>query len=373
MREESKNKAVLIGFCGIIATVMALTLLLPKRDFSQLEKRYLQSAPPLTGKTLLSGEFTDDAEKYMADHIVGRDVLVGLNAYWELLTSRQAAGDIYAGKDGYLFEKPIDPSRLDQARKNVGAIENFARKIGREVDFALVPSAGFFNPEKLPDLHVAYKDDQIVGELTDELDEGVRSVDVCRTYGEQEGLLFYKTDHHWTSLGAYEAARTYVNGKGRTMPEKNAFQITTVEDFYGTSYSRSALWLKKPDVLELWDSGMDLDVYIGDSDTPHKGPFFMNRLEETDKYTVFLDGNHPVVRIKNHSVPDGGELLLIRDSFGNSMAPFLAAAYSEVYCIDLRYYKGNASDLVREEDFDDILVCYTLGNFAGDQNVVWLR
>ena len=95
----------------------------------------------------------------------------------------------------------------------------------------------------------------------------------------------------------------------------------------------------------------------------------MENLQKLDKYTVFLGGNHPLVRIENPNRT--GKLLVIRDSFSNCLGGFLAESFGEVTMVDLRYYKQPVSLLA--EDSDRILVCYGLKNFLTDQNLVLLQ
>ena len=94
-------------------------------------------------------------------------------------------------------------------------------------------------------------------------------------------------------------------------------------------------------------------------------------LASADMYTVFLDGNHSLVRVKNPGKE--GKLLVIRDSYGNCLGGFLAESYGEVVLVDLRYYRRPVSELVREEQFDNILVCYNCLNFLTDTNLPTLK
>ena len=136
------------------------------------------------------------------------------------------------------------------------------------------------------------------------------------------------------------------------------------------------LWLTDADQVELWNSGKAFVVtthknVLGTEGIAHEGLFYRERLQELDKYTVYLDGNHPLVRVKN---PEGqGKLLVIRDSYANCPGTFLANSYAEVVLVDLRYYKSPVSELVAAEGFDDVLVCYSLYNFLTDTNFPWLK
>ena len=147
--------------------------------------------------------------------------------------------------------------------------------------------------------------------------------------------------------------------------------ISEVPDFRGSTYSRSALWLFPGDTIELWQGSDQLTVANAETEGVHEGIFYWERLEEADKYTVFLDGNHSLVRIQNPEKT--GKILVIRDSYSNCLGGFLAQSYGEVVLVDLRYYRQSVSQLVREEAIDDVLVCYSCANFLTDTNLVLLK
>lgn len=359
MKKKNDLVTVLL-FCGFLLTMAVLYLLLPTRDYSVEEKRYLAEAPVFSRETVLSGQWGENAETYLADHIPGRKFFVGLNAYFDLLTGRQASKDIRVIGDR-LVEAP---AAGDRGEANVASVNDFAEAIQRNVDLMLIPSAGWAAGLE------GYRDDTILRALFDRSGELVTPVEVTSIYdGRPE--LYYRTDHHWTSQGAYLGYQAYVFARGRDCRSEEMFRKETVEGFQGSTYSRSALWLTPGENLELWHGSEDFTVVNGETEEPHRGIFYRERLAEADKYTVFLDGNHSIVRITNPEKT--GKLLVIRDSFSNCLGGFLAESYGEVVLVDLRYYRQPVSRLVSEEAFDDILVCYSIGNFLSDTNLPLLR
>ena len=372
MKNRKSDILTCVLFCGFLFAMLALYLALPRQEFSEKEKRYLAEPPKLTWKNLSSGKFGEDVESWLADHIPGRDFLVGLNAYADKLAGRQVTKDIYVTEDGFLVEAPgtWDPRQVD---KNMAAINGFAEKAGKQVDLMIVPSAGFCLEDTVQGLADPYADSQMIRDIYAMAGEQVECIDLIGAFTEVQDpkALFYRTDHHWTSRGAYAAYRDYMAVKGRESLEESDFSVTSVEGFYGSTYSRSGLWLMEGESIELWDSGLEFTVTNGDSDKVSGSLFYPERLEELDKYTVFLDGNHSSVRVEN---PVGtGKLLVIRDSYSNCLGTFLANSYETVVLIDLRYYKEPLTELLAQEEFDDVLVCYSLGNFLTDANIVWLR
>ncbi len=156
------------------------------------------------------------------------------------------------------------------------------------------------------------------------------------------------------------------------LPAAEAYQLTREPGFQGTTYARACFWEIPPEELELWDSGGQYEVRFSEREGSFDTLFFPDRLREEDKYPVWLDGNHPLVRIRNLDPAASGSILVIRDSYANCMGCFLADAYRDVVMADLRYYRQQISGLCSAEDFDQILILYSVGNFMTDSNLVRL-
>lgn len=369
MKAKKDEILTTVIFCAFLAVMMLGYLLLPKRDFSELEKRYLKDAPKLTWQTLSSGAFGEELEEYLADRMPGRNFFVGLNAYFDRLTGRQVTKEIYTADGGRLVEAPVKWN-AGNVEKNMRAINAFADAIGQPLDLMLVPSAGWAAQNCVTCLADPYTDRQMIASVYDAAGEGIRTVDLCDVF-DGRADLYFKTDHHWNSRGAFTGYKAYMQHLGRDHRPEDAFTVGQYGPFRGSTYSRSALWLTPAEELELWLGSDGLTVTNGESGEVHNGVFYWERLEEADKYTVNLDGNHSIVRIDN---PNGeGKLLVIRDSYSNSLGTFLAESYETVVLVDLRYYKGAVSELCAAEGFDNVLVCYSIGNFMTDANVIWLR
>ena len=359
---KKHNLIAAILFCGFLFTMAAGYLLLPNVAFSEMEKRYLAEAPVFRWQAVTSGQWSSDAEKYLSDHVPGRNFFVGVNAYLELLAGRQELKDIWL-VEGKLAEAPValDKSTVE---RNMRAINTFSETLEQKVHLMVVPSAGWAAGSQ------AYTDEDTLNAISAAAGELVSPVPVEDLYrGKPE--LYYDTDHHWTSQGAYLGYAAFVRAADKTPRNQEDFSVTVVEDFRGSTYSRSALWLTPAETIELWQGSDNLTVTNGETEGIHQGIFYLERLEEADKYTVFLDGNHSIVRVHN---PNGqGKLLVIRDSYSNCLGGFLAENYEEVVLVDLRYYRQAVSELAQQEGFDDILVCYSCANFLTDHNLMLLR
>lgn len=351
----------------------------PKLDYSSAEKRYLQKFPTVSADNVLSGKFGTDFEKYYADHFPLRTEWVGANAYINLAVGNNGADGVYNCKNGYLINKPIvDDSTLIN---NAHTIADFAKSVDVPVTAAIVPSTGYVANDVLPAVHNRYNDDEYLSEVQSIISEGGADFVDLRSVFKSEYAngtqLYYKTDHHWTTAGAYAGYGEICRSLGITPVDKSTFALEKYEDFYGTTYSTSGFWLTEPDSIEVWNNkkntekNISVEIVEGDEKQDYHSMYFYNHLQEDDKYPVFIDGNHALTRIRNSSA-DGGKILLVKDSFSHCLAPFLAENYSEVILVDMRYYKNSVSELVAEEKPDNILVLYGIDNLAADTDIAWL-
>lgn len=376
MSRKNENILITAAFCGFLAVMLLCYLFLPKEAFSQREKRYLAEKPVFSWENLASGELGEQIEDYLSDHIPGRNFYVGMNAGFDLITGRQVTGDVRLLEGDRIVEAPVRWNS-QVVEKNMKAINDFSTVLGREVNLMIVPSAGWaseskrvrgldlFSREEYPDGNFIAQIYSMAGDMVCVMD----AVSVME--GREE--YYYRTDHHWNSRGAYEVYRFCMESLGRYYAPEDAFQVETISGFQGSTFTRSALWTVPGEMLELWHSDSALTVQNAEQEGLHEGPFYRERLEEADKYTVYLDGNHSVVRIDNPGQKGNGKLLVIRDSYSNCLGCFLAESYETVVLVDLRYYKKPVSELCAQENFDDILICYSIGNFMTDTNLVWLR
>lgn len=367
-----------VVFCAFIGVMCLLFLFSPDRTYSSNEKRYLTTFPKFTADTFFSGQFGKEYETYISDQTAGRDFFVGLNAYYDLFSGRNGSNGVYLGKDNYLINKPV--SRENQLESNLKTFAKFVKETGVDTTLLIAPSTGYIMDDKLPLNHLSYLDDEYF-ELIEKNKGDMDFINIKNLFKEKaaDTQLYYRTDHHWTTRGAYTAYQAYCAEKGLTAAPEDRFDIRKYPDFYGTTYSTSALWLTPPDEIELWydrdyqgQDNIHVTIEEGDKKKENDSFFFLSHLDEDDKYPVFLDGNHSLVRIENKAA-SGGKLLLLKDSFGHSIAPFLSENYSEIIMVDLRYYKLPVSELIQKEGIAEMLVLYGLDNLCNDTDVAWLK
>lgn len=360
---------------------MALWFLFsPKTDYSSSEKRYLQKFPDANVEKVLSGEFGSEFETFFADQFPQRNTWVGLNAYTALAEGNNGASGVYNCKNGYLINKPVSTdNNLD---KNVGAVVDFAKSIDTPTTVMLVPSTGYIVDDVLPTFHDKYNDDEDISKISSTLSKDkIGFVDLRERFKSEYkngSQLYYKTDHHWTTKGAYTGYQELCKALGITPIDDSTLKKDSYPDFYGTTYSSSGFWLTPPDNIEIWsnpnNSSKNISVKIteGANIKTSGSMYFTDHLKEDDKYPVFIDGNHALTEITNTNAKNG-TILLIKDSFSHSLAPFLAENYSKVVLVDLRYYKESVSDLVTTYNPEQVVVLYGIDNLATDTDIVWLK
>ncbi len=360
--------------------LMALFFLFSKKaNYSTNEKRYLEEFPETTFEEISSGKFGENFERFFADHFPKRDLWVGVNAYYNLITGNNGAAGVYHCSDGYLINTPV--SEKNRLSGNVETILEFRKKTDLPVYAALIPSTGYIVSDVLPAIAEPYRDDEYFKTISARLNEnGVVFADLrepFRQSAEEGTQLYYKTDHHLTTAGAFEAYRSICAALGKDSIPKSNLKTDTYHGFYGTTYSTSGFWLTKPDTIDVWrdpasDGSIRIKITDGNTVKETDSLFFYDHLREDDKYPVFIDGNHALTEITNSRAPQG-TLLIVKDSFSHAIAPFLSENYRRLVLVDLRYYKASVSELCNTEKPDQILFLYGIDNFLTDGDLAWLN
>lgn len=364
-------------FCCFIGFAMILFLFLPKSGYSVNEKRYLKSMPNLSATSVFDGSFEMDFENYISDNFQYREFFVGCSSYYDFISGRNGENGIYKGADEYLISAPLK-NNYEKLRLNINKINEFVNNNNLKATLMVIPSTGYIMEDKCPSLHLKYSDKEFIG-FIEQMKRNIDFIDLNKTFEQVKNTdqVFYKTDHHWTSSGAFDAYKAYCNLSNIKNLEKSDFDINTFDGFCGTTYSKSAYWLNSPDKIEIWNNKKfnNISMLIDDGNNQIKKSdslFFMDHLNNLDKYPIYLDGNHGFVKITNPEA-DGGKLLVVRDSFGNCLAPFLSSHYSEIYMVDTRQYKKSVSEIVKENDINSILFIYGMENMVNETNLTLLK
>ena len=367
----NRNRIRFFGlFFAPLLMLAVLTLLLPSKTFSPNENRPLAQRPDVSVSDIHSGKFQTGLSEYLRDQIPLRDFWIGANTALKKLSGRKEINGIYLGSDHYYFQQFTDDSYSATRMVSIfRMMDRFVQQQGIPATVILVPSPGTVLSNKLPD-NAPYYDADLVFDTADQLLScPVIDLRSCFESVADDTQLYYRTDHHWTSQGAYLAYEQYCTAQGITPGE---YALDRVSDsFYGTLYSRVLDSAAEPDAVYAPIELPEVTITYEDgmvSDTPYNS----DNLKQKDQYTYFFGGNHGTVTIQTMS-QNAGKLLVIKDSFANSFVPYLFDNYSEIIMLDLRYFGGNVEDVIAQNGITQILLLYETSNLLSDIGILRLQ
>ncbi len=362
-----KKIPVFLLFAVFIAVFAAAGLLIPSRTYSDLENRYLAQKPDFTLESFLKNEFSQEYEEYCNDQFPARDQWVTLKSVTETALGKTENNGVVLGRDGQLFNKVI---RLDTEtwESHTDALLQFAQKHSGNVTVTIVPNSYSVLSDKLPaGLHLLDQQ-SVIGSFYEELAPYAQTVDLFPALSDHAGeYIYYRTDHHWTTLGAWYGYESLCGALSLTPVPLSSFEGHEVPGFYGTYYSRSRLSGAQEDTITWYDIPVESVSCDG---TQMDGLYDLSRFEIRDKYSAFLHGNHGITVIRGKNPETQKRLLILQDSFGNSIAPYFSQNYAEVTIIDLRHFAPSISQFIAENGFDDILVLYSFDGFLDERSVL---
>ena len=361
---------------GVIFMVLLLGLagkeaLSHQRTYSPVEKRELQTRPEISITKVLDGRFQKKYESYLRDQFPGRDHWVSFQTDMELFMGKNEIHNVYIGKNHYLLEhyteKEFDPQQIS---KNLQALEKFVGKAKQNADVhvMMVPTKSWVLREKLPAFAPHYKEQKFYDALQQKLEKEdvLISVEpVLDAHKEEE--IYYRTDHHWTTLGAWYAYEQYTKAVGGDLQRaqgKKKFRCIS-KDFYGTTYAKIN-YARQADKIEIYEPADKLRVVYNMGEKKTKTLYDVSFLKTADQYSVFTGGNQAVLEITG-GIQNGKTLLLIKDSFANSILPFLAEDYEKLVVVDLRQLNVSGDRLLEMFSPTDILILYNSAQFAQDK------
>lgn len=338
------------------------------RERSDAENRTLAQTPELSWSSLTDGSYFEGIDDYLADQFIGRDFWISLRLDFTRLMGASESNGVLLCDDDYLMEKPVAPN-AESVEKNLAAINAFAQR-NRNVNLcvAIVPTAACVMEDKLPSNAPIRDQHADIIALSQRL-SGVKFIDVTdalKVYSSQE--LYYRTDHHWTSLGAYHAFEDMADEL--VISPVQEYDIYTVSSTFEGTLSSKAGCHDALDTVQVYTPKTQLDytvTYVSEGLTT-ASLYKRSALDEKDHYTVFFGGNPPRIDIKT-SAGTGRRLLLIKDSYANCMVQFLMPYYDEIILIDPRFSTDSADEIISKEAITDVLFLYNVNTFHEDTSL----
>ena len=362
---------VLLG--GFVLGLTIADLCTPDRVFSAYENRVLASKPAFSFQALFTGHFTGDYETYVTDQFTGRDKWISIKTMTDVFLGKKEVNGVYLATDGSLIEKhaPEDVEK-ETEEKRLALLQKLAdRQKEKPGNFwvMLVPTADNILTDKLPAYAAYYNQKEFLDKVTEMIGEDsvINVWDILNTHKDE--YIYYKTDHHWTTLGAYYGYLAWA--ADMTNVSYNAETVS--KDFLGTLHSKTNLSVA-PDTIEAYKptwqqaDSSNLQVYYDLGTVPHDALYEESYLSTKNQYGYFLDDNHPFIEIHRDNAGEatGKTLFIIRDSYASCLIPFLTEHYETIYVLDLRYYNSRLFPLLEQYEAQgemDVLVLYNVIHF----------
>ena len=410
------SKSLLPGLFFLCLTLgMLFSLIIPLRPtYSEFEKRELASFPKFSFSALVSGSYFKDIDTWFADTFPFRERLISANSK---LSELRGVGDkIYGLNDmavqtvpqassektteaesgnkepSETTEKQTEPTVPDQindvtqtlggvlvigdagyeycsfhqdvADEYVGIINKTAQQLKgvSNVYCMVVPTSMDITMSDNVRKGINSCDQSEVAKyIYDSLNTGAKSVDLyTQLRMHRDEYVYFRTDHHWTALGAYYAYAKFCETAGYKPMSLEKYEKVSYGDFLGSFYgdTNNSSMKKNPDELIAYLPPYKSSLTF----TNTQGKSFnwelvhdVSNYPISEKYNSFAGSDNPFTVIENLSKEKGKTCLVIKESFGNAMIPFLVGKYKKVYVIDYRYYKKGIITFAKQNKIDDVL------------------
>lgn len=372
-QRKVQEKLVGIIFILTLFLFLIINVIVPDREKSVQENRMLATKPKFRLSSLISGDYDEKFEAYMDDQFVGRDMWRKLKVTVDRIGGSRLENGVYIGTNGQLLEQ-IEVADENHLAANIKAIKSFSESQSKiPVRMMLVPDAANVLNHSLPSLAKPEDQTQMFSMVRKDLGDSVEWIDVSTELNKHKTeKIYYKTDHHWTTLGAFYAFQAAAPSLGIEGDLSGKYVSYAVSDsFNGMLASKSGVNLGEKEQIDIYvptEEDTDLIVDHVDEGKRSTSLYDSSKLKEKDQYTVFLGGNSSLLDIRTVSTSTK-RLLLVKDSFANSFIPFLTPYYREIVVVDPRYYSGTINDLMDSYRISEVLFLYSGNTFFKDNNI----
>ena len=361
---KKRNQYFFIMFISFWVLLVILNFIIPNEEFSQNENRMLSKMPKLQLEELVNGEYVEKLNNYINDHFVFRNIWLKIKSTEEILFGKTENNNVYIGKDGYLFEKmkytDINKEKLNEL---INTINNFKKETNITTYFMLIPTSIYINQEKLPAYAQSFNQEELIKEVYN-MTIDVKTINVIDTLKEnKDKYIYFKTDHHMTSDGAYLAYLEFCK-QAQIIPETKYIREEVTDNFLGTFDSKAQIVNQEKDKIVVYKNSNNTEEITASYDKQITNSIFNeNYLKQKDKYSYFLNGNNANVVVKTKQ-KNGKKLLVIKDSYAHIMAQFFCQNYEEIHFIDLRYYTNSIEEYAKENQITETIFLYNVSTFS---------
>ena len=379
MKKSLRNYRLFFHRLGLLffllpVIVLVSSIILPDTGFSEKENRILASRPALKLDQIISGVYEKQFETYENDQFPLRDMWITLKATTDRLMGKVEENGVYLGKNGYLMEAFNAPSQT-QYDATVNAMTSFAQKHSDLKQYALIaPNSVNILKSNLPAFAPTDDQNPWIDKLKDSLTSaGVTFIDIRDTFTDHKAEdLYYHTDHHWTTLGAYYAYLQAAAVMGIDTSSDSYDKAPVSQTFKGTLSAKSGFRSGETDELDVFlpngDNTLSSVVNYVEEQKKSASFYDTSKLNTRDKYALFFGGNHAQIKISTPT-ESNNTILVLKDSYANSFVPFLAQHYRKIIMIDPRYYYGDLEQLLQVENVQEVLYLYNANTFFADTSL----
>ena len=356
---------------SIISLILLISIIdISNKDieFSIFENRSLAQKPEFYYDDFKVGRYFKDYERYINDQFFLRNSWINIKSFCEFSLGKKENNGIIYGDNNFLFDKfdTIDDINLN---KNINTLKGFISENNSDFNIMIIPESFSIYPEFLPYGVNLVNEIEYINNINEEFNKlnNVKVVNIIDTLtSNKERYIYYKTDHHWTSFGAYLAYKEFVNENNIPPIDITDLNENRADGFLGTYFSKSKNFNVKEDYILYYDIN---NIKVSIDGVEVDGLNDNSKWSSSDKYSAFLRGNNGLTIIKNNSLKDNSKILVIKDSYANSFIQFLVNNYNEVYIVDLRRFIGSFNDFYNNNDFDKVLIMYSFKNLVSDVNI----
>lgn len=382
--DSLKKKGTLISFvmiwlfCFVVFGVTGLHILTDDNKFSESENRVLREFPKLSAATIADGSFMSDFEVYLTDQFPFRDSIISLKTLVDRVIGKNEENGVYIGKNGYLFDSQTP--LYDEHIKEIGTAVLKFRKNHKKLNtaFVLVPNSTYVYSEYLPEYLELPDQRELIKDVHKQInDKSILWPAAAKILKEKaaDSELYYKTDHHWTTRGAYILFKEIcllwnLEKNEKTIDKKFEFYEIS-NTFEGTLASTSGVH-NITDTIEICVPKNSEGTYVANFESAGEKTaslFFKDKLQQKNQYEIFMGGNYDKVIISTVSSSDKS-LLLIKDSYANCMIPMLTPYFSKIVVIDPRYLTDSLDSIIKENDFSHMMYLYNINTLLEDNSLV---
>ena len=367
-QQRRTHNVMLAGIFLLILLVFAIINLCTKtKEFSESENRSLATMPAFSLSSLADGSYFSGLTNAFNDQFFSRDGWISMKLREDSLLGRKDSGGVYLCENGYLIAAPDTPNE-EALQNTAAAIQQFAAEYPDvTMQTMLIPGASAILKDALPKNAPVRDQLQDIAHATELIGSTVQHIDVSENLAAHaEEYIYYKTDHHWTSLGARYAFEAAGGALGvHSAVTYDIYTVTT--DFEGTLASKSGSHQQLDSIQIYVPEDASLEYYVNYLDTQEQvcSMFQSACLEVKDKYTVFFGGNHPMLEVHT-TANTGRSILIFKDSYANSFIQFLIPYYDNIILIDPRYYYDNVDLIMTNSGITDVLFLYSADTFLTD-------